>query len=112
MYERAIRLSPRHPWWVNAGYGLALHLAGRSKEAIEVYQKGIDTGTNDARLYARLAAAYADVGHLEEARQAAADAIKNDPQFTIDSYLQTYAFIDPEKTRWYKELLRQTGLPE
>ena len=97
---------------MNAGYGLALHLAGRSEEAVEAYKKGIDTGASDARLYARLAAAYVDVGQLEDARQAAADAMKNNPQFTVTSYLRTYAFADRDKTRWYKELLSKAGLPE
>ena len=38
LFERAIRVSPKHPWWVDAGYGLALHLAGRKEEAAKVYQ--------------------------------------------------------------------------
>jgi hypothetical protein len=29
LFERAMRLSPKHPWWVPHAYGVALHLVGR-----------------------------------------------------------------------------------
>ena len=43
LFERAIRLSPKHPWWVEFGYGMALHLVGRKEEAVETYKRGLNT---------------------------------------------------------------------
>ena len=36
-----MRLSPKHPWWVPFGYGLALHLVGNKEEAVQAYLKTI-----------------------------------------------------------------------
>lgn len=41
LFGHAMRLSPKHPWWVPFGYGLALHLVGNKEEAVQAYLKTI-----------------------------------------------------------------------
>ena len=112
LFERAIRLSPKHPWWVEFGYGFALHLVGRKEDAMEAYKQGISTGAKSPHLRARLAAVYADLGRLDEAKAAIDDALRIDPQFTIAKYLKSYPLASDDRNEWYKNLLVQSGLPE
>ena len=71
LFERAIRVAPIHPWWVDSGYGLALHLVGRKDEAVEAYEKAIALNPKDGRSPTRLAAVYVDLGRMDEAKAAA-----------------------------------------
>ena len=110
LFERAIRLSPKHPWWVEFGYGFALHLVGRKEESIETYLRGIKTGAKSAHLRVRLAAVYADLGRMDEAKAAIDDALAIDPQLTIEKYLKSYPLVSAEQSAWYTDLLVQSGL--
>ena len=112
LFERAIRLSPKHPWWVEFGYGLALHLVGRKDESVETYKKGIDTGAKSVPLPARLAAVYVDLGKMNEANAAINDALRLNPKYTVTDYQKSYPFPSAERNAWYKELLLRSGLPE
>ena len=112
LFERAIRLSPKHPWWVEFGYGFALHLIGRKEEAIETYRRGINSGAKSPHLRARLAAVYADLGRIEEAKTTVDDVLRIDSQFTVAKYLKSYPLASVERNDWYKDLLVQSGLPE
>ena len=100
-----MRLSPKHPWWVAAGYGLALHLVGRKEKAIQMYKDALALNPNQVRIYAHLAAVYADLDRVDEAGFAATEALEHDPSLSANSYLETHPFHDPERTAWYKALL-------
>jgi tetratricopeptide (TPR) repeat protein len=112
LFERALRLSPKHPWFVDFGYGLALHLVGRKEEAAENYKKAIGLSPKSAQIHARLAAVYVDLGRMDEARAAAAEAARLDPKLTASRYMESYSLHDPARDAWYKDLLVQAGLPE
>ena len=114
LFERAIRLSPKHPWWVEFGYGMALHLVGRKEEAVETYKRGLNTGTGEknAPLRARLAAVYADLGRMDEAKAEINEVLRLNPKFTAATYQKSYPFPTVERNNWYTDLLVQSGLPE
>ena len=112
LFEHAMRLSPKHPWWVAAGYGMALHLAGRKDKALQMYKDAVALNPNHARIYAHLAAVYADLGRLDEAKLAVAEALEHDSTLSASSYLKSHPFHDSERTAWYKDLLLRAGLPE
>ncbi len=112
LFERAMRLSPKHPWWLPYGYGLALHLVGRKEEAAATYNKAIGLSPKSARVHARLTAVYVDLGRMDEARAAAAEATRLNPKLTASRYMKSYSLHDPARDAWYKDLLVQAGLPE
>jgi TolB-like protein/Flp pilus assembly protein TadD len=111
LFERAVRLSPQYPWWIDFGYGFALHLVGRKEEAIEIYKKGIDKGAQSAPLRVRLAAVYVDLGQMDEAKAAIDDALKINPQFTATKYRKSYPYPGDERYDWYHDLIIRAGLP-
>lgn len=112
MFERAIRLSPKHPWWIEFGYGFALHLAGRHEEAIRTYKKAIEAGAMSVPLRIRLAAVYADMGQMDEAKAAIEDALHLNRNFTVSKYLESYPYPGGERQAWYRNLLIRASLPE
>lgn len=112
LFEHAMRLSPRHPWWVPFGYGLALHLVGRKDDAVQVYNDTIGLNPKNANSFVRLAAVYVDLGQMGEAKAAAEEVIQLNQKFSIDSYQKSYPLSDPQRVTWYKDLLMRAGLPE
>jgi len=112
LFEHAMRLSPKHPWWVPFGYGLALHLVGRKEEAAATYRKAIDLSPKSAPIHARLAAVYVDLGRTEIARAAAGEVMLLNPKLTASRYMKSYSLHDPVRDAWYKNLLLRAGLPE
>ena len=111
LWERAIRLNPKVPWWFYSGYGLALHLVGRQDEAVQSFQKAIAVNPNRADTYMRLAAVYVDLNKMEEAEQAAKEALRLSPSLTVHRYQKASPMQDSKKN-WYKDLLLRSGLPE
>jgi TolB-like protein/class 3 adenylate cyclase/Flp pilus assembly protein TadD len=112
LFEHAMRLSPKHPWWVPFGYGLALHLVGRKENAVQTYKKAIDLGAKNARTYARLAAVYVNMGRVDDAKATIEEALRLQPNYTVSNYEKAYPLHDPERNAWYKDLLLRSGLPE
>ena len=112
LWERAIRLNPKVPWWFYSGYGLALHLVGRQDEAVQSFQKAIAVNPNRADTYTRLAAVYVDLNQMEEAKQAAKEALRLSPSLTIRRYQKASPMQGPKKLGWYKDHLLRSGLPE
>ncbi len=91
LFEQAMRLSPKHPWYLPFGYGLALHLVGRKEEAAATYQKAIGLSPKTARIHARLAAVSVDLDRMDEARAAADEASKTPGSFSKKSNMRPTA---------------------
>lgn len=113
LFERAVRLSPIHPWWVPRGYGTALHLVGRKEEAVEWLEKAKSLNSKHVSVHVRLAAIYADLDRMDDAKAAVDEALRLKPGLTIGKFQKLgYFFQDPERNDWYKDLLMRAGLPE
>ena len=112
LFERAIRLSPKHPWWIPSSYGHALHLVGRKEEAVAALKRAIDMKPGNASPQIRLAAVYADLGRMNEANAAAKEVKRMNPKFTASRHMKSYSLNDPKRDAWYKALLLRAGLPE
>ena len=64
-------------------------------------------------LHLWLAAAYAQLGHLEEARKEAAEVLRINPGFTIEGYKRAAAvYKDPKDAEHRLDGMRKAGLPE
>ena len=112
LFERAIRLSPKHPWWIPSGYGFALHMVGRKEEAVAALKRAIDQKPRSASSQVRLAAVYADLGRMNEAKAAAKKVKLLNPKMTASRYVKINLRHGPKRDAWYKDLLLRAGLPE
>jgi TolB-like protein/class 3 adenylate cyclase len=119
--ETALRLSPRDPgvtWWQFWICHFHSHL-GQWEKAIEWCNKSVASGNQTQWPYADLAAAHAWLGHMKEAKEAAAQVLKYGPDFTIQGWMES-----PLKDHWngdptFKAQLerigegaRKAGVPE
>jgi hypothetical protein len=59
-----------------------------------------------------LACAYAQSGQLEEARAAAAEVLRINPGFTIESAKRALPYKDPKDLEHHLDGMRKAGLPE
>ena len=105
--REAMRLNPYHPEWSWVDLGSVLYAAGRYEDAIEAFKKRIRP---QAWVLSRLAACYAQLGRMEEAAKAAAEVMKQNPDFKISTQrgggwlLQSVAHL--------REGMIKAGLPE
>ncbi|HXW19130.1 MAG TPA: tetratricopeptide repeat protein [Roseiarcus sp.] len=81
--------------------------AGRPEAAIHVYRKVLDAGDRTLWLYAGLAAAYALLGKMDEAKPSVAEILRLNPNFTV-KWFREHANNIPTRN----EGLRKAGLPE
>ena len=112
LFEHSLRLSPKPPWWVPAGYGYALHLVGRKQEAVEWLKKAIALKPKRAEIRARLAAVYSDLGRMDEATVVAIEVLQINSKFTVSKYQKSDHFQDPKRNAWLRDLMVRAGLPE
>jgi adenylate cyclase len=112
LFERAMRLSPKHPWYVQYGYALSLHLLGRKEEAVASFKKTIELNPNHVLPRAFLAAVYVDLGRMDEARAQADEVMRLNPGFNASRLMQSHSLHDPARDARYKDLMVRAGLPE
>jgi len=107
--EKAIRLSP-HPmtgyYW---GLGQAQYAAGQYEAAVKTLRNDATYRTGSRRF---LAAALAQLGKLEEAREEARLYVAQNPHFRISFWAETQPFRDLATREKFVEGYRMAGLPE
>jgi adenylate cyclase len=101
LFQKAIRLNPFGPSFLHEGFGLALRRAGRFDEAVSAYKKAIQTAPNNILAHIGLTITYSMMGREKEARAEAAEVLRINPKFSVDSS----ATLDKERTE-----LRKAGL--
>ena len=102
-----MRLNPYHPewYWVNLGtvFYAAQSLRGRARGLPASHGPGY-------WVMARLAACYAQLGRIEEAKAAAAEVIRLKPSFAISMVLVSAGCATRRRT--YSDGMRKAGLPD
>jgi adenylate cyclase len=107
--QQAIRLSPHDPVMtvMTTQLGDIEIGSGRPEAAIIEYRKSLDAGDHTYWNYANLAASYALLGKMDEAKPYVAETLRVNPSFTI-KWFREHAEDIPKRT----EGLRKAGLPE
>ena len=107
--ERSLRLNPRPMgayYWL---YGQALFAAGQYEAAVKTLRREETYRTGSRRF---LAAALAELGRLEEAREEGRMFMAANPHFTIKHWIETQPFRDLGMRDRFVEAYRLAGLPE
>jgi adenylate cyclase len=107
--QQAIRLSPRDPLitLMTTQLGDIEIGSGRPEAAIIEYRKSLDAGDHSYWNYANLAASYALLGKMDEAKPYVAETLRVNPSFTIKWYRE-HAEDIPKRN----EGLRKAGFAE
>jgi len=91
MLEKAIQLDPFPPAVCHRNLAMAYCHVGRYEDAIEQGEKAFQINRNDLSTPFVLVFAYAKLGRKEQARAAAAEVLRIDPECTLDSMAETRA---------------------
>ncbi len=110
--KRIMRLDPFHPAVYFQYLGNAYYLTGKYETALELIRTGASRMAGYRPVFVWLAAAAAQSGRDDEARQAAADVLRLQPDFTIAKWLQLLRLARQEDADRLAEGLRKAGLPE
>jgi TolB-like protein/Tfp pilus assembly protein PilF len=112
--ERVMRLSPRDPVMHThlAATGWAHFAAGRYQEAIEWLERSRQSKPDFNLAHRGLAASYAVVGRLEEARAALEEELRLEPDITIQKIRFELSSADPDFLDRYFNALRKAGMRE
>ena len=107
--QQAIRVSPDDPWRVNFDrqFGSIEFAAGHLEAAIDAYHKALDAGDRSQWPYISLAALYALLGKMDEAKPYVAETLRLNPNFTV-KWMREHAVDIPLRN----EGLRKAGFAE
>ncbi len=106
--KTAIRLDVNSLQNTRMHLGFAYYLKDQYEDAIRSLEKGVIHRPNFLGYHIALAAAYAQSGRLQDARQSAAKVLRLDPFFEIESY--GTAFRNPADRQKIIEGLQKAGL--
>jgi adenylate cyclase len=112
--ETALRLSARDPMIAVHLFqmGAALLVAGRYAEAIEWTQRSLQLNPQFEASYTILAASYARLGQMDEARMAVEKLLRRNPDYSLVGAGRALAGAVPEVQERFLDSLRKAGLPE
>jgi len=85
---------------------------GRKQEAVASFKKTIDLNSDHVLPRAFLAAAYVDLGRMDEARAQADEVMRLNPKFTASRLMASHSLHDSARDARYKDLMVRAGLPE
>lgn len=108
LFKRAMRLNPYYPDWYLWYLADAYNAMGRPEDVIAT----IERMHNPAEGRRLLAASFAHLGMLDDARAQADLVLKLHPQFTISNWAQRPPYKDQAILDRYMDDLRRAGLPE
>src|SRR5262245_10683869 len=96
-----------------ANLGLAHYVLKQYTRALPALQDSVSRVPKLREAHGSLAAAYAQLGRMEEARTAAAGVLRLQPNYTISgTSRRLFAFKDPKDAKHFFDGLRKAGLPE
>ena len=108
--EVVMRLNPTPPnyCWILQGH--AFYQLRRYEEAARAFER--TTAPRRPYVYRYLAACYAQIGRLAEARALASDSLRLQPAFTLHVWAQTEPYEFQADLDHMLDGLRKAGLPE
>jgi adenylate cyclase len=110
VFQKAIRLDPVGSSSLYLNFGHALRDTGRFKEAISAYKKSVQRAPDNIIAHIGMAVTYIMMGREEEAHAEAAEILRINPNFSVDSWARSLVFKDQSQADKYVSALRKTGL--
>jgi adenylate cyclase len=108
--QKAIRLNPYGPTSTFSTLGTAYRFTGQFEESVSAYRKALQRSPNNIFAHTGLTATYSLMGREREARDAAAEILKLNPKFSLDSFAMRPQFKDQSENEKVVLALRQAGL--
>jgi tetratricopeptide (TPR) repeat protein len=107
-----MRLDPHYPYLYLFWLGHALHSLERYDEAVVAYRRVISRNPDFLGGHMYLAAAYAQLGRMKEAKSEAVEVLRIDPSLSVQRVAPRLPYKDAAALARLVEGLRKAGLPE
>ncbi len=108
--QKAIRLNPLGETGHFLHLGIAYRVTGQFKESVSELKKALQRSPDNLFAHLGLVATYSQMGREEEARAEAAEVLRINPKFSVDSYAKIMPYKDQSVTDGYINALRKAGL--
>jgi adenylate cyclase len=108
--QKAIRLNPLGDGSPFLFLGLAYRATGRFEEAVSEFKKALQREPDNIFAHLGLATTYSMMGREQEARAEAAEVLRLNPKFSVDSYAKRMPYKDQSVIDNYINGLRKAGL--
>jgi adenylate cyclase len=109
-FQKVIRLTPHGPAFVYFSLGHALQMTGRFEEAVSAYKKALKITPENISFHISLAYTYSMMGRAKEARAEAAEVLRINPKFSLDSFSKARPYKDQSEVDKLANALRKAGL--
>jgi len=112
LLEKGMRLNPRAPNYSFYLFelGHAYHWLGQYEKAIALQKRVLLLNPNDFVAHLELAKIYDELGREEEARAEVAEALKLNPQYSLEALRERHPYKDPAALERYLAAMRKAGL--
>jgi adenylate cyclase len=108
--EKAIRLNPfPPPYWIRT-LGEAYRMTKQYREAIREFNRAIEANPRYSECHVSVACTYSLMGHGKDAKAAALDVLKTDPEFSLQDYAKTLPYKEESDLNCLIEALDKAGL--
>jgi adenylate cyclase len=109
LIKKAMRLNPYYPDWYTHNLGQAYYLAGLYEETLKTYDRLRPPYGASGNAFR--AASFVGLGRTDEARQAIAEALKDEPDTSIEVWKRR-PIKNPKRLAEFLDALRLAGMPE
>ena len=92
--------------------GHAHHTLGQDEQAVALLRESAACTPNLRIAHLWLAAAYGTLGRFDDAKAAASEILRIEPEFTISSWQRTAVYRNPENVQRLNDGLLRAGLPQ
>jgi tetratricopeptide (TPR) repeat protein len=106
--EKALQLNPNYPYWYNQGLRYAYFFDRQFDKSVKYSKLVTDPFATD---YAYLAAAAAMAGDVPQAKVAAAEVVRLDPDWSVEKYLSDAGGFPDDAATLFVEGARKAGVP-
>lgn len=110
LMEKAIALNPNHPFNYSFHLGQAFYILKRYDEAIDAFNRVLESNPAAERAHLWLAASYAQADRAEDAEWEVEQVIAENPDFSSERIRDSYPFQDPEDLARFVDGLHKAGL--
>lgn len=110
LYQKAIRLNPFAPPNIYTNFGSALRDTGRFAEALSIHKKAIQIAPDNMIAHIALAVTYSMMEREKEASVEAAQVLRINPKFSVDSWAKMLPHKDQSQKDKIINALQKAGL--
>ncbi len=99
MFQKAIRLNPFGSGWYYLNFGIALQNSERFEEAVSAYKKVLQLSPDSILAHVGLAETYSMMDREKDARAEAAEILRLNPKFSVDSWGRTLSVYKDQSVK-------------